>query len=91
MVRLKVRRFIRIFFVILKFQFHYGTIKSAVMQSSDPLVKLFQFHYGTIKSCNQETRNERRREFQFHYGTIKSSCEVRSIHEWFVSIPLWYD
>ena len=35
---------------ILKFQFHYGTIKSVFGTDETGGVVAFQFHYGTIKS-----------------------------------------
>ena len=50
MVRLKApkNRVHRRFFV--KFQFHYGTIKSQMCILSPCYLNQFQFHYGTIKS-----------------------------------------
>ena len=35
---------------LLPFQFHYGTIKSALCCYSALAHPVFQFHYGTIKS-----------------------------------------
>ena len=37
---------------LVKFQFHYGTIKSFHLFKFLCLAALFQFHYGTIKSNN---------------------------------------
>ena len=40
-------------FVKHQFQFHYGTIKSALRCYSALAYRLFQFHYGTIKSLGE--------------------------------------
>ena len=58
---------------VLSFQFHNGTIKTAVQspqQGTAPLV--FQFHNGTIKTSEADTFQLSFSQFQFHNGTIKT-------------------
>ena len=57
---------------LIKFQFHYGTIKSKDADTATYLYFKFQFHYGTIKSSRLADNVVTAFLFQFHYGTIKS-------------------
>ena len=60
----------------LRFQFHYGTIKSPVRASVRASRCLFQFHYGTIKRRGGRQALLPGMRFQFHYGTIKSQLRT---------------
>ncbi len=59
---------------IIKYQFHYGSIKTP---SSQSLARgksiLYQFHYGSIKTIISSVwRDLIKVEYQFHYGSIKT-------------------
>ena len=73
-----------------QFQFHYGTIGSAIIINRSVL-NLFQFHYGTIGSWSELPSQYCLLPFQFHYGTIGSFNVPGSGIALVVSIPLWYD
>ena len=60
---------------VVIFQFHYGTIKSALPLLDYVTSGVFQFHYGTIKSGKQYPFGGCNTLFQFHYGTIKRKSE----------------
>ena len=49
MVRLK-QNLSENFKMMFIFQFHYGTIKTAIVEKLSNEIVLFQFHYGTIKT-----------------------------------------
>ncbi len=62
---------------ILKFQFHYGSIKGkgekTITIADFPK---FQFHYGSIKGSNAGLGILNSNKFQFHYGLIKGWAVV---------------
>ena len=37
--------------LVVRFQFHYGTIKAVTAELEKLADVKFQFHYGTIKAC----------------------------------------
>ena len=53
MVRLKVKKYL-LKDEAIKFQFHYGTIKSKLEPDIFINFNSFQFHYGTIKRMFQK-------------------------------------
>ena len=56
----------------MRFQFHYGTVKSCCSLCNSSISLSFQFHYGTVKSRINNDLRDNFRVFQFHYGTVKS-------------------
>ena len=54
------------------FQFHKGTIKTAVLKVDNLHTAVFQFHKGTIKTGISGEGNLPVHQFQFHKGTIKT-------------------
>ena len=70
MVRLKVHRH-DLCRALLKFQFHYGTVKSDQIPDEFDAICKFQFHYGTVKSFEAADVADWVFGFQFHYGTVK--------------------
>ncbi len=57
-----------------KFQFHYGSVKRAMLLCKWFLQHSFQFHYGSVKSFDKWFDKEKFKLFQFHYGSVKSRC-----------------
>jgi len=35
---------------MIKFQFHYGSVKRLALKSNNEIAIPFQFHYGSVKS-----------------------------------------
>ena len=70
MVRLKPSFFI-VYCCKLLFQFHYGTIKTAVLLSIQSDKRNFNSIMVRLKHLMQYLKSEIR-AFQFHYGTIKT-------------------
>ena len=56
----------------IKFQFHKGTIKTALRKKSFYPSNKFQFHKGTIKTNEYDRFATDFWLFQFHKGTIKT-------------------
>ena len=71
MVRLKDRKSKAYVYEQIKFQYHYGTIKSITIFIFRKPPTKFQYHYGTIKSYTWPSQNNSQDRFQYHYGTIK--------------------
>ena len=83
MVRLKVISLSITIFVIPKFQFLNGTIKSGSDGEQHNSSKKFQFLNGTIKSIDLNYTKQMEFGFQFLNGTIKS-CHIRkSLYSFF--------
>ena len=77
---------------LIRFQFHYGSIKSTPVQFVVCWTPGFQFHYGSIKSDIGTKVHLTTELFQFHYGSIKSlGLYVNMDTTGVVSIPLWFD
>ena len=74
-----------------RFQFHYGTIKSALPQASTVALSYFNSTMVRLKDRNTCEGKGGSHEFQFHYGTIKSNSNYFSKIPDDISIPLWYD
>ena len=75
----------------LRFQFHYGTIKSPVRVSVCVPRCLFQFHYGTIKSIICITVKSGCKAFNSTMVRLKVQARQRVALQRHLSIPLWYD
>ena len=70
MVRLKELRLL-IMIHELKFQFHYGTIKSLLHGIRGLIVRYFNSTMVRLKACEKPVYAPLLIAFQFHYGTIK--------------------
>ena len=57
---------------IVRFQFHFGLIKSLRLAGKHVVALLFQFHFGLIKRLAVIAMYPVRSQFQFHFGLIKS-------------------
>ena len=54
-----------------KFQFHYGSVKSNMINLVEMFAGEFQFHYGSVKSEKIIFNYDLFKKFQFHYGSVK--------------------
>ena len=59
--------------VISSFQFHKGTIRTAVNRLMYDNVFRFQFHKGTIRTARATDQFSSESLFQFHKGTIRTA------------------
>ncbi len=76
MVRLKPEKFGGCSVVNIRFQFHYGAIKTIQSIQSIRRKRKFQFHYGAIKTAQQCPWTDSSSSFQFHYGAIKTKSKL---------------
>ena len=73
-----------------EFQFHKGTIRTAIDLVLLVFMMIFQFHKGTIRTKEVRRKTRRRRIFQFHKGTIRTllPCRLMIIVVYFNSIKV---
>ena len=74
MVRLRLSG-VRCDMNVVSFQFHYGAIKTYVVEHKGHFAQPFQFHYGAIKTARMSVLLLKHNTFQFHYGAIKTDKE----------------
>ena len=53
-------------------QFHYGSIKTKLIESFQFEEGTSQFHYGSIKTKSESKSQDSFDKSQFHYGSIKT-------------------
>ena len=76
----------------MKFRFHTGSIKSAMLAGKVFSVLLFRFHTGSIKRMPMRTGRDGATPFRFHTGSIKREAGACERPQFFkVSIPYWFD
>ena len=75
----------------MRFQFHYGTIKSRVTCNTIQANLYFNSTMVRLKVSEDEIKGIDKNKFQFHYGTIKSAILYSKHPMDAISIPLWYD
>ncbi len=92
MVRLKPKKAGVYLPFVPRSQFHYGSIKTIIVEKKGSGSDLSQFHYGSIKTTLGKEINPFEQASQFHYGSIKTKKTVEVVMaSYYVSIPLWFD
>ena len=71
MVLLKDRMLKADIIKVIKFTFHYGSIKSKLAFDGKGETSPFTFHYGSIKRAVKVVNADEFPRFTFHYGSIK--------------------
>ena len=71
MVLLKVVAWFVVVAFVMRFTFHYGSIKRVFASCATFITCLFTFHYGSIKSQVVDIEDYKYLIFTFHYGSIK--------------------
>ena len=77
--------------VILRFQFHYGTIKRVEGRAGQSKAGDFNSTMVRLKAFARTLPVNTASLFQFHYGTIKRFVPRNYAKFSIISIPLWYD
>ena len=72
MVRLKLLTKVPLLEGFGSSQFHYGSIKTKVLDRKTRKYHTSQFHYGSIKTLNINNKRHTIKQSQFHYGSIKT-------------------